>query len=256
MDFEAIRNYWEQRAASDSSAQSTTQDYFLREIEARVIVGQLQDIAPAHVLDVGCGDAVTTLRVARDHPSVRFTGIDYSAAMIANGRANQSKAGLANVALAEGDVTKPLTYRDAQVIYTTRCLINLPDWDLQRLALDNIAAALSSGGRYLMIENFVEGQDKFNSVRELFGLPPIAIRSHNVFFERDRLIEYLSRDFELEHEENISSSYYLVSRVIYSKMCQERGETPDYFDDHHRFASALPFAGEFGPVRMMRLRRK
>ena len=62
--------------------------------------------------------------------------------------------------------------------------------------------------------------------------------------------------FQVEDEINISSVYYLVSRIIYSKICYKAGKKPDYFDDHHRYAVALPFAGEFGPVRLICLRKR
>jgi len=39
-------------------------------------------------------------------------------------------------------------------------------------------------------------------------------------------------------------------------MCADSGVAPDYFDDHHRLAAGLPFAGEFGPVRLLSLRKK
>ncbi|MEI6415714.1 MAG: class I SAM-dependent methyltransferase, partial [Pseudomonadota bacterium] len=137
----------------------------------------------------------------------------------------------------------------------TRCLINLPSWDLQKIALDNIHRSLKIGGIYLMLENFIEGQANFNKVRKDFGLPEIPIREHNFFFQRDHLLNYIDGQFNIEEEVNISSTYYLMSRVIYSKLCSERGHQPDYFDDHHRFAAGLPFAGEFGPLRLICLRR-
>jgi hypothetical protein len=106
-----------------------------------------------------------------------------------------------------------------------------------------------------MIENFVEGQDNFNRVRELFQLPPIKVRDHNLFFERSKLVDYMTGRFSLVEEHNISSTYYLVSRVIYSRICADRGVAPDYFDEHHRYAAGLPFAGEYGPVRCLVLRK-
>lgn len=50
MDFEAIKNYWDDRAAGDSSIQSTTQDVYLREIEFRVLKEELKLRAPQSVV--------------------------------------------------------------------------------------------------------------------------------------------------------------------------------------------------------------
>lgn len=255
MNFEEIKRYWEERAAADASAQSTTQDYFLREIECRALASQINKIKPKAVFDIGCGDARTTARLAASFPAIAFCGMDYSASMIDNARTVMAGEPIGNLKVLVGDVLAEPDLFGADLAYTTRCLINLPDWGSQQRALANIHRALAPSGHYLMIENFVEGQDNFNGVRELYGLPPIKVRDHNLFFERPMLNEFIAGKFVVVEEHNISSTYYLVSRVIYSKICADRGVTPDYFDEHHRYAAGLPFAGEFGPVRLLVLRK-
>ncbi len=254
MNFEEIKKYWEKRAAGDSSAQSTTQDYYLREIEYNVLHERIQKYSPGSVADVGCGDGRTTTRLASKSPNVLFQGFDYSSSMVENARKQLSSAEVPNIHFDQSDICAGL--KDSfDLVYTTRCLINLPSWDLQRTAINNIHESLTNDGVYLMVENFIEGQENFNQVRKNFGLPEIPIREHNFFFQRDRLLEYIKGRFQVEEEVNISSAYYLVSRVIYSKICSETGRQPDYFDDHHRFAAGLPFTGEFGPVRLICLKK-
>jgi SAM-dependent methyltransferase len=254
MNFEEIKKYWEDRASGDSSAQSTTQDFYLREIEFNVLFERIQKYSPGFVADVGCGDGRTAARLAAKFPNVFFSGFDYSSFMIENARNHLQSGELSNIHFEQADICTEL--KDCfDLIYTTRCLINLPSWDLQKIAIDNIHKSLTVGGIYLMVENFIEGQENFNQARKNFGLPEIPIRSHNFFFQRSRLFEYIHDRFEVEEEVNISSTYYLMSRIVYSKICSERGQQPDYFDDHHRFAAGLPFAGEFGPVRLICLKR-
>lgn len=255
MNFQEIKKYWENRAAGDSSAQSTTQDFYLREIEFNVLSEYVQKFSPDLVADVGCGDGRTAVRLAGNYPSVSFVGFDYSLSMIENARGVHSSAGVPNIKFGQLDICAGLR-GPFNLIYTTRCLINLPSWDLQKVALKNIHEALTIGGVYLMVENFVEGQANFNQIRKRYDLPEIPIREHNFFFERQRLLDYVDALFVVEEEVNISSTYYLVSRVIYSKICDETGTHPDYFDDHHRFAAGLPFCGEYGPVRLVCLRRR
>lgn len=255
MNYEEIRNYWENRAAGDSSAQSTTQDVYLREIEVKTLIERVNRYAPRHVADIGCGDGRTTIRLAEVFGDVRFCGFDYSQSMIANARDVLSANPVTNVVFDQSDVTAGLR-GSFDLIYTTRCLINLSTWDLQKKALRTIHQSLNKGGVYLMIENFLEGHENFNKVRKEFGLPEIPIREHNFFFQRQRLFDYTNELFEIIEEENISSVYYLVSRVVYSKICLEHKQQPDYFDDHHRFAASLPFCGEFGPVRLIIFQKK
>ena len=92
MNFDQIRRYWEERAATDASSQSTTQDVYLREIEARVLGEQVTKLRPRRVLDVGCGDARTTIRLATDHRQSQFSGGDYALSMLKNSAANVAAA--------------------------------------------------------------------------------------------------------------------------------------------------------------------
>lgn len=250
-----IRSYWEDRAVGDSSAQATTQDVYLREIETRALIEQIGRLKPVTVADIGCGDGRTTIGIAKGFPGSKFSGFDYSDTMVENARVNLAEHGLSNVDLRCHDIRNPLG-SCFNLVYSTRCLINLPAWELQRLALWNIHQALHVGGHYLMIENFIEGQENFNRLRREFGLPEIAVRNHNLFFSRDRLLLDIDELFLLEEEINISSAYYMVSRVVYSRICADSGIQPDYFSDHHRYAAQLPFLGEFGPLRLLVLKKK
>ena len=221
-----------------------------------VLKSLLKEKPFSSLLDVGCGDARTTARLAAEFGSIAFSGGDYSAAMVKNARSNISAMGIENLNVIECDVFQPLPVQDQEMIYTTRCLINLPSWEMQQTAIRNISNALVPGGIYIMIENFIEGHNNFNRVRCDFGLPDIPVRDHNFFFDRQQLMDFVSVKFDILDEVNISSSYYLASRVIYSRICHDNGEEPDYFDDHHLYASLLPFCGEYGPVRMICMRRK
>jgi ubiquinone/menaquinone biosynthesis C-methylase UbiE len=251
-----IKAYWENRAANDPSAQSTTMDIWLRHIEAEFLSKIIKELRPQTVCDVGCGDGLTTMRCAKDNQSTKFVGFDYSENMIKNAILNARCHDLSNVSFCVGDVVEGVCAQGVDLIYTTRCLINLGGWDSQMVALSHIHDSLSPGGTFVMIENFIEGQNLFNSVRQDFGLPIIPIRDHNTFFSRETLFNYMSKTFSIVNEVNISSSYYLVSRVIYSRISSSEGLTPDYNDIHHQLAANLPFAGEFGPVRAVTFQKK
>lgn len=250
MNFEDIRNYWEGRAAGDDSVQSTTQDVFLREIELKSIIERARSYSPKLIADVGCGDGRTTIALANAIGNSQVVGFDYSVSMIENAKKVLRAQNGENVSFEQHNICDKLL-GSYDFIYTTRCLINLPSWELQKNAIQNIHDALSPNGIYLMIENFEEGQNNFNKIRKEYNLPEISIRSHNNFFSRQRLLDYTRDMFKINEETNISSTYYLVSRVIYSRICADFGIEPDYFDAHHRYAANLPFCGEYGPVRLI-----
>lgn len=246
---EDIKAYWNNRASVNSSIQSTTMDIWLRHIEAEFLIGKIKKYKPRHVCDIGCGDGLTTIRCAKENLTAEIFGFDYSDSMIANSIANARNYEIKNIKFSINDVTNWTSFQNFDFIYSTRCLINLTNWNAQVKALSNIERYLSPGGIYIMIENFIEGQELFNSLRKKFDLSPIPVRFHNNFFERDKLLNQMSEHFDIIEEVNISSTYYLVSRIIYSSICKNNNCTPDYNDIHHRLAASLPFSGEYGPVR-------
>ena len=136
-NFDKIKNYWESRAKEDGSVQSTTNDVYLREIETRVLGDFILKLSPETVADIGCGDGCTTIATALKLPSVKFWGFDYAESMIRNANRNLSETGLENVSFEVGDITDSVK-GNYDLIYTTRCLINLPQRRLQINAIHNI----------------------------------------------------------------------------------------------------------------------
>jgi SAM-dependent methyltransferase len=255
-DENQIKNYWQERARQDQSPQSTTLDYYLREIEFNVIHDEIAKRKPRRVVDIGCGDAFTTLKLSAAFPGISFVGGDYSASMLDNAQRNLHKTNITNLQLVNYDISSPIDIGDFDLVYTTRCLINLPDWERQKAALQKISMLLAQRGICILVENFLDGQKNLNNLRKEFNLPEIAIRAHNCFFDQELLLSFAENDFTIERVVNISSAYYMVTRVIYSKICQETGVEPNYFDDHHKLAAKLPFCGNYGPIKMVILERK
>jgi len=260
----AVKEYWDQRAgAAALNTNATTNDVYLRELEAKTLIATLREIGlqpGARVLDIGCGDGYTTLQVASALPGVRFEGIDYSPNMVASARARLAVdgAGAASASFAEGDATRlaeafaPGTF---DVIYTTRCLINLESTEAQYDAIRQIADALKPGGWYLAIENFLEGQDNLNAARCRMGLPPIPVRWHNLYFREVDFALRTSEWFASCDLREFASAYYFATRVVYSAFCKMRGEEPDYRHEIHQLSVDLPPTGQFSPVRMAMLHK-
>jgi ubiquinone/menaquinone biosynthesis C-methylase UbiE len=258
MNKEKIQSYWETRAASDPSISSTTEDIYLRDIEFRQLSNLLEKkMKVKTVMDVGCGDGYTTCRLAKDFPDIQFVGSDYSESMIKNAMRRKNEQNLQNIEFKLADISNTEIKNEElyDVIYTTRCLINLPTYELQKIAINNIVKKLRVNGFYFMIENFEESQQRFAELRKQYELPEIPIREHNHFFNLEATLRFLRDKFEILNVDNISSSYYIVSRIIYSKICQVEQRAPDYSDIHHQLAAELPFIGDFGPVQCISMRK-
>ncbi|MHC4948387.1 MAG: class I SAM-dependent methyltransferase [Planctomycetota bacterium] len=256
---EAIRRYWGQRAAESAGAvTATTDDVYLRELEHATVTGMLRSFGlpdGATMLDLGCGDGYTTLHVARQLCRLDVTGIDYAEAMVdlAARRLAAHPELRGRVCFRRGDATAlPEAVGDARfdVVMSTRCLINLESPDAQYAAIGDIAALLEPGGRYVAIENFMEGQDAMNTARAAVGLPAIAVRWHNLFFHEDEFRRRAGEHFARITFHDFASAYYYATRVVYSAMCRMRDEEPDYRHEIHRLAPGLPPFGTYSPVRL------
>jgi len=261
---EKIKEYWQDRAKQHAAAPAaTTDDVYLRELEIatlRMTLGE-HGLTSGTFLDVGCGDGYSTMQIAAAFPGFTFWGVDYSENMIANAKARlNSHPELSNrVKFSVGDVLSLCSALEGTVFdiaLTDRCLINLETFANQASALAQIAACVKPKGLYIAIENFAEGQDNLNQARAAVGLPEIPVRWHNIYFKEEEFLSCVREHFDLPVIKDFSSSYYFATRVVYSKMCQMRGEAPDYKHEIHQLAVQLPWTGQFSPVRMAVLTKR
>lgn len=249
-----IQQYWTERAATDS-ANATTNDIYLRVLERATLVERLRILgcsARSRVLDAGCGDG-ETLFALEDTFGCQSVGRDYASSMIDLAREKRAARPSSRADFAIGDVRRvaqDFGPESFDFIMTDRCLINLASEAEQYDAIAGIATALRPGGSYLAIENFVEGNDRLNVLRASFGLPPIEIRWHNKFFREADFIARTSHLFRTVEKFDFSSSYYLATRVVYSKFCAIEGKAPDYRHPIHELSVALPPAGDFSPIKL------
>lgn len=259
-----IQKYWDARAQEFSGCpEATTPDVYLRELEINTLLQILDDVSfppSPQILDVGCGDGYSTLRVASHFKQAQFTALDYSPAMIASAKqALQTEPDLAKrITFNVGDATQlaeqvPSAHFD--VVLTMRCLINLHSAESQAAALQQIASVLKPGGYYVGIENFIEAHNNLNEARAHMKLPEIPVRWHNLYFEESVFLEQAKRSFETVTFHDFASAYYFATRVLYAALCQEKNETPDYRHPLHRLGISLPWIGQFSPVRLVVLRK-
>ena len=257
-----IRQYWDDRArAAAGKPSATTDDVYLRNLESMVLLDELQSILGERVirvLDVGCGDGKTTLDLAQRFPSASFLGIDFSPEMIASAKTLASSCSCPDLHFEVGDAR---ALRDVvgnskfDVILTNRCLINIVDREQQWSALKEFAAALKPGGAYLGTENFLGGQDNLNALRRILGLPQIEIRWHNIYFKEAEFLTYARTAFRTVELINFSSSYYFITRCVYSALCKQENKPIDYNHPIHEVAVKVPPFGDFSPIKLIRARK-
>jgi len=260
--FENIKKYWNERAKLYVlNPKSTTDDYWLRIIEIKNLKKVLSKIKnKKNILDIGCGDGFGTIQLAKRFSHSYFFGGDYSKEMIkvAKVRAKKERIKLGkNLNFKILDITN---LRDLnkkfEVIITDRCLINLPSRNLQEKAILEIYKTLAPGGHYLMIENFIEGHNNMNKLRRKLNLKEIPVRWHNIYLNNNFIKNVVSKYFSILKRENISSIYYLITRVVYSRLCQLEKREPDYDHPIYEIAANLDLnLGDFGPINLFILKK-
>ena len=143
------------------------------------------------------------------------------------------------------------------VIISDRCIINLPTRELQKKAIKEIWLSLKRGGYYIMVENFIEGHNVMNKLRKRLGLKEISVRWHNNYLDEKFLNSFISRYFKISTRKNISSIYYLITRTVYSKICQIENREPDYDNIIYKIAVGLDEAeGNYGPINLLLLKKR
>jgi SAM-dependent methyltransferase len=238
-----VKEFWDAQARTHGESDlATAPDHFYRELEIANIIQRLPH-KPIGVLDVGCGNGYTTKKLAAARPKAWFTGIDYSEEMIhfAKNRGDfdpnrKIKFDVGNCLHLE------MFARSYDYVISTRCLINLADWEAQRRALIQMCNCLTSGGKLILVENFANGLRNLNTLRARVNLRGIEQRWHNryiEFFELQKFIE--EKSLVIEEKENIGCLYYIVTRVIYPTICED----PKYNTDMHRITSMMPSLGSF-----------
>jgi SAM-dependent methyltransferase len=184
-------------------------DENLRELEVAFVSKYLD--AEQEIADIGSGDGRATRRYASLVKSC--VGIERSDHLRGVAVAELEREPVANLEFRAGDILDLGEYEGAfDVVVTERVLINLPSWEHQQRAIEQIAAALRPGGLYVMLENTEDGNRSLNDLRARAGLKPIPLHWHNLFFNWEAFRSFIEPQFELVERRGFSL-YYFLTRV-------------------------------------------
>jgi ubiquinone/menaquinone biosynthesis C-methylase UbiE len=210
-----IQEYWDEKAVClKTDPAATMKDIILRALEIEAIGARLQ---PDDVLlDVGTGNAFGALKWARLCRDVVAT--DNSAKMIEAAREAVSSSGQTNIRIELTDVLDLHAYASQfSAVSCVRCLINLTSAADQERALDQLAGAITPGGRLFLIEGLAETFEAMNAARIEVGLDPIPLNWHNRLFIQTDLEGMLAKHFRIEERVDFGE-YYFLSRVVHPLM--------------------------------------
>jgi SAM-dependent methyltransferase len=161
----ANREFWDQQARRKGTAATCRSDWI-----AASTLRCLQNMAAdsQRILEVGCGDGnlIGNLAVGGER-----TGLDQSPVML-----EQARERFGDVArFVEGDATRlPFGDGEFDLSYSSRCLINVQDPDMQLQAMRELVRVTKPGGSIVLAENFTEGWDGLRKLRSRPWLPSLG----------------------------------------------------------------------------------
>lgn len=260
LDAKGVRRHWDKNVKTHglSHAASWT-DLPMIEREAREISQRLAD--GDRVLDVGCGNGFTTVRLAIER-DIHVRGVDFIPGMIKNAQKRLGRGSplARRVTFAVGDVTS-LKEEDAAYdkVVSVRVLINLVRHSDQKRALQECARVLKSGGQFLLSEAMLEGWQRLNRFRKEWGLEEIPMPPFNHYLEEKALLGMTSPYFRLVESVNFSSTYYVGTRLlkpVLMKALKSKKDAADPLMQWNRWFSALPAWGEYGTQKLFVFEKK
>jgi len=197
------KKYWEDKktiSIIDVNLHRLEMDLVLKHLSENMIIA-----------DIGSGNGEATLEYAKCVN--QCFGIERSENMRRLANENLDVRSVNNIEFCEGDVLTLTDDNKYDAVITQRVLINLPSWENQKQAIDNIFKSLKKGGLYIMIENTWDGQNQMNEYRQKVNLKPIELHWHNQYLDYDLLIDSMKDKFELIERQGFNL-YYFLTRVF------------------------------------------
>lgn len=185
-------------------------DKFLIRAEIDLISSKIFD--GSKILDAGCGEGEGTLVYAQKTNAI-VHAVDFSETRLL--KAKERLSHLSNIKLQQVDfLSDYMIDDDYDYIVSQRFLINLMEWDLQKKVILDLTKHLKKGGKLLMLEGSEDGVKQLNDFRSIFGLSPIEIKWHNLFFKNDLLETFIKNNNLKIVERDGLGDYFLLTRGI------------------------------------------
>ena len=185
-------------------------DKYLINLEIQLITSKIPP--KSKILDAGCGEGEGTL-VYSKIPKTVIHAVDFSNTRLR--LAKKKLKGIKNVIFKQADFLNNYNLdNDYDIIISQRFLINLMKWNLQKKVLRDLLKMLRSGGKIILLEGCIDGVRELNKFRSLFGLEPIPVKWHNLFFDNKKLVKFMSNSGAKLIDEDGLGEYFLLTRGV------------------------------------------
>ena len=210
-----ILNFWNSNAEKFKQSHSASWgDDCAIKLEVETISNYIKD--GDEVLDVGCANGFSSLLQCELHNLKKMVGIDYSENMIKYAQENKKESKNKDIVdFSFGDI-RQIEYPDNtyDVVYTTRVLINLPNWNEQIQGIQECIRVAKPNGTIILSEAFFEPLVRLNSLRAIAGLSALEEHDFNRYLKKNRLEDLLNKKGLKYNNIDFSSIYYIGSRFL------------------------------------------
>jgi len=204
--------HWEQKAKQfGTQIFATTKCKTIKQLENYAFSKHIKN--NLNILEIGCGNGLNIVLLAKQFPNSYFVGMDYSQEMIAQARKNGKD--VPNAIFVFGNATS-LNYAAEyfDMVLSDRCIINIQNTQQQKIALSECYRVLKPNGKLLLLENTQQAKDKQNDLRECFGLTRRPNAEYNLFIDEAWLIPFLKAMFNIESIEQFAGLHDLALYIL------------------------------------------
>jgi ubiquinone/menaquinone biosynthesis C-methylase UbiE len=256
-NYEQIKSHWDSLSDITESYKASWDDFYMLQKEITEICKYIQ--GNEEICDIGCNNGYCDLKLLALFKGIKIVGLDYSEKLISQAQDGLEKSDFNTRAeFRVGNILDPQSFPDKKfdIILIKRVLINLNNENDQIQALINVKKLLKENGKIILTEAVEENWERLNRLRQEFGLDELKQPWHNKYLN-DNVIKSLYTHFNVECDDDYSSSYYIFSRVLHPWIKKVNGEKKlEYLSEFNRMASSIPNFGDYGSQRLFILSLK
>lgn len=215
-----IKDHWKNWAEEyGEDLRATTRSSNIKQLEIQSLIESISTLLTGEksILEVGCGNGYNAISISMELKH-SVDGFDFIPEMIDNANANLNRLDEQDkkrLNFYVDDVLNISKEKKYDLIYSCRCLINLPNSDLQDKAIKEILSMLKPGGYFLMLENFIENYEAQNELRVSVGLSKRTPAEFNLFFNDSHVNSLIdSLGGKIIEEKNFSSLHDIMQYVV------------------------------------------
>ena len=244
-----MMTFWTERVQRfQGDPRANTNDVWLRELEIAAVSRIIRQNSFKHVMDFGCANGYSTIRIAKQHPSYEFLGVDINSEMVSVARRLAKDEKCQNVSFIHADILDNAPEMQFDIIYAIRVFQNIESLAIQKRVFDKLCNMIMPGGLFYFIESYADEYTALNLDRQEMGLSVLPIHPHLTLLTEE-FDNHVQSKMKLIERGWPASSYYLITRLLYSYIAMKNEESIDYNHPIHQVASMIPQIGQYGPLK-------